>query len=107
MVNTKYIKINGTEYPCSPTMGAMLLYKQMTGEEVTAINADDFSAQFTWLYCCVKSSCRRERIPFDQSLEEFADSISIDEAAELYDTESGSETKSGTESEMSKKNSPS
>ena len=29
------ITINGEAYPCSPTMGAMLRFKEQTGREVT------------------------------------------------------------------------
>jgi len=46
------ININGTAYPCSPTMGAMLRFKQETGREITEIDPTSFSDLCTYLWCC-------------------------------------------------------
>lgn len=32
------IKINGEAYPCRPTMGAMLRFKEQTGKEITDLD---------------------------------------------------------------------
>ena len=69
------ITINGTAYPCSPTMGAMLRFKQETGREITEIDASSFSDLCTYLWCCVKSAAKREGKPFDMALMDFADSL--------------------------------
>ena len=72
------IIINGTAYPCSPTMGAMLRFKQETGREITEIDPKSFTDLCTYLWCCVVSASKRENISFDLSLMEFADSITPD-----------------------------
>lgn len=74
------IAINGEAYPCSPTMGAMLRFKQETGREVTAMDGS-FSDLCTYLWCCVASACKREGKRFDLSLMDFADNISPEDMA--------------------------
>ena len=72
------IMINGKAYPCRQTMGAMLRFKKETGKEVTEIsgNLSDICA---YLYCCVVSACKKDNVPFDMSLMDFADSITPDD----------------------------
>lgn len=69
------ITINGEAYPCSPTMGAMLRFKQETGREITEIDPGSFTDLCTYLWCCVVSGAKREGKPFSLSLMEFADSL--------------------------------
>lgn len=76
------ININGTAYPCSPTMGAMLRFKQETGREITEIDPTSFSDLCTYLWCCVVSAAKREGKPFDLSLMDFADSLTPEDMAE-------------------------
>lgn len=76
------ITINGTAYPCSPTMGAMLRFKQETGREITEIDPTSFTDLCTYLWCCVVSAAKREGKPFDLSLMEFADSLTPEDMAE-------------------------
>lgn len=76
------ITINGTAYPCSPTMGAMLRFKQETGREITEIDPTSFTDLCTYLWCCVASAAKREGKPFDLSLMEFADSLIPEDMAE-------------------------
>lgn len=76
------ITVNGTAYPCSPTMGAMLRFKQETGREITEIDSTSFTDLCTYLWCCVKSAAKREGKPFDMSLMEFADSLTPEDMAE-------------------------
>lgn len=69
------ITINGEAYPCSPTMGAMLRFKQETGREITEIDPTSFTDLCTYLYCCIVSAAKREGKDFNLSLIEFADNI--------------------------------
>ena len=69
------ITINGEAYPCSPTMGAMLRFKQETGKEITEIDPASFTELCTYLWCCVVSGAKREGKAFDLSLIDFADSL--------------------------------
>lgn len=73
------ITVNGTAYPCSPTMGAMLRFKQETGREITEIDPTSLTDLCTYLWCCVASAAKRENKKFDLSLMEFADSIDPDD----------------------------
>lgn len=76
------INVNGTAYPCTPTMGAMLRFRQETGREITEINPGSFTDLCTYLWCCVVSAPKREGRPFDMSLMDFADSITPDDMKE-------------------------
>lgn len=76
------ITVNGTAYPCSPTMGAMLRFKRETGREITEIDASSFSDLCTYLWCCVKSAAKREGKPFDMALMDFADSLTPEDMAD-------------------------
>ena len=72
------ITINGKAYPCRQTMGAMLRFKRETGKELTEVG-NNLSDMCTYLYCCVASACKHDKIPFDMELIDFADSLSIDD----------------------------
>ena len=73
------IKINGEAYPCRPTMGAMLRFKEQTGKEITDLDTTSFTELCTYLWCCIKSACAREQKQFDLSLLDFADSVDPDD----------------------------
>lgn len=93
------VNINGKAYPCRPSMGAMLRFKNETGREVTDID-NGFSDLCTYLWCCVVSACSKDNINFDMSLMDFADSIDPEDmnawsqAIQLEESESdGKKTK--------------
>ena len=96
------ITINGTAYPCSPTMGAMLRFKQETGREITEIDPTSFTDLCTYLWCCVASAAKREGKPFDLSLMEFADSLTPEDMAE-WSAAITAETEPGDSAEGKKK----
>lgn len=66
------ILIDGKEYPCFTTMGAMLYYKEETGEEVTAIKGDEISKLILFFYYTVKAACDRCGVEFSYSPRQFA-----------------------------------
>lgn len=70
------VNINGQDYPCRPTMGAMLRFKKETGKEVTELQNGSFSDLCAYLYCCVASACAADKIPFDMTFMDFADALS-------------------------------
>lgn len=70
------IVINGKAYPCSPSMGAMLRFKKETGKEINELDPTSFTELCTYLWCCTRSACNREKISFEFDLMDFADSIS-------------------------------
>lgn len=73
------ITINGEAYPCSPTMGAMLRFKQETGKEITEIDPTSLTDLCTYLWSCTVSAAKREGKQFNYSLMDFADSINSDD----------------------------
>lgn len=76
------ITINGEAFPCRPTMGAMLRFKQQTGKEVTEIDEASFTDLCTYLWCCIVSACKHDGKEFKLSLMDFADSISPEDMTE-------------------------
>ena len=68
------ITVDGKEYPCRPTMGAMLRFKQQTGKDVSEMSGE-VCDMATYLWCCIASACKRDGIQFDLPLMDFADSI--------------------------------
>ena len=73
------ITINGETYQCRMTLGAMMQFKELTGREVSEVKTDELSALATLLYCCAASGARIEGKNVSLSLQEFADSVSVDE----------------------------
>lgn len=72
------IEIDGAIYPCRMTMGAMVLFKEQTGREVTDIDAGSLSDMCRFLWCCVKSASRRDKVEFPLTFEDFADGVTPD-----------------------------
>ena len=57
------------EYPSRVTMGAMIDFKRETGKDVNEIGAD--VEQLTmFMYCCVRSACRADKIDFALTFEQ-------------------------------------
>lgn len=81
-MKTTEITIDGKAYPCGVTMGAMLRFKRETGKELTDMDASSLSELCTFLWCCVGSACRREKVDFTLSLDEFADALDPDALVE-------------------------
>ncbi len=67
------INVGGNTYPCYPTLGAMLLFKQEAGKEVSEMRAENVSEMITYLWCCAKSASKREGKDFTLPLQDFAD----------------------------------
>lgn len=82
MLTMVTVTINGKEYPCRPTMGAMLRFKKETGKEVTELANGSFSDLCVYLYCCVASACAADKVSFDMSVMDFADALSPEDMTE-------------------------
>ena len=89
------VLINGTAYPCRPTMGAMLRFKRETGKEVTEMNVESFSELCVYLHCCVASASAADGVDFDMDLMSFADSIAPDDLAKWATALQANAAKSG------------
>lgn len=59
-------------------MGAMLRFKRETGKDITAITGE-VSDMCVLLYCCLVSACNADKVEFNMSLDDFADSVSPDD----------------------------
>lgn len=82
----KRITINGQEYPCRITMGAMLRFKRETGHDVSRMRADDVSDMVAFLWCCIASASKADGVPFDMPLMDFADMIGPETLTGFYDS---------------------
>lgn len=71
----KTITINGKQYPCRVTMGAMLRFKRETGKDASQIGHDDVSDLITLLWCCIASASKADGVEFDLGLLDFADRL--------------------------------
>lgn len=84
------------------TMGAMLRFKRETGKEVTEMTEGSISDVATLLYCCIVSACKADKIPFNMTLDEFADSVSAQDMAKIstaiQDPEASSQGGNGEQS---------
>lgn len=80
----KTITINGKEYPCRVTMGAMLRFKRETGKDVSEICQSDVSDLLTLLWCCVASACAGDGVSFKMGLMDFADRIEPETLTGFY-----------------------
>lgn len=75
------IKVKDIIYPCYPTMGAAVGFKDLTGRDIEEIaGTSDFAK---YIYCCAKSASRREGKEFNMSLEDFCDSVLIEDLNSL------------------------
>jgi len=55
-------------------MGALLRFKRETGHDVGEMKGD-LTDLITLFWCCTASACSADEIPFDLSLERFADCL--------------------------------
>ena len=87
----KTITINGKQYPCRVTMGALLRFKRETGKDVGQISQDDVTDLITLLWCCVASASKADGVEFGMELMDFADQLDPDTLTGFY-TEMGKDT---------------
>ena len=78
------ININGKEYPCRTTMGAMLRFRNETGRDASAMRDGDTADLITFLHCCVASACNADGVEFNLSLTDFADRLDPETVADFY-----------------------
>lgn len=95
------IIINGMEYPCRITMGAMLRFKRVTGHDISSLNSGDMAELITFLHCCVTSACRADKIEFSMDVEEMADHLTPDDLNAFYDGVASGEGAADDEKKMS------
>lgn len=77
-MKTIEIEIEGKTLPLRATMGAMKEFKKLTGKDPKDMEVDSAVDMSTFIYCCVKSACRKDKVNFDMSLDDFLDSVDVD-----------------------------
>ena len=71
----KVIVVQGKEYPCRVTMGAMVRFKHESGHDVSEMKANDVSDMALFVWCCTASACNADGVEFGLSFAQFADSL--------------------------------
>lgn len=101
------ITINGKDYPCYRTMGAFLDYRKETGRDAaTMTETTGMCDMIALVYSIVKSACRREKVDFPFTLEEFADSIMLDDLPMLVKALQGDDPEENDNQDGAKKKLP-
>lgn len=75
------IEVGGKAYPCRLTMGAMLLFKQNTGKDVAAMDANNVEEMLWLMWCCIKSASHADGVEMDIDFELFCDLIGPEDMA--------------------------
>lgn len=77
-----YFKYEGRELPVRTTMGALVMFKDMAGFDISQGKKDiDMVTSAVLLYCCIKSACRVDGIEFSATFEEFCDRVTFEDIA--------------------------
>ena len=96
MEKTATIKSGGREYPCFPTMGAMLRYERMTGRRY-ADSEGSVSEAVERLYCLVCSACESLGQEKPSDLQAFADGIAPEDFSAWAMAQAGDRADGGGE----------
>ncbi|MCF0160759.1 MAG: hypothetical protein HUJ99_08205 [Bacteroidaceae bacterium] len=84
----KRIALNGKEYPCRVTMGAMVRFKRESGHDAGQMKSGDTSDLVLFLWCCVASACSADGVEFPYDFMGFADAITPGMLDDFYKEES-------------------
>lgn len=75
-----HFKYEGRELPSRLTMGALVMFKDMAGFDISQGRENLDTVTLSMLpYCCIKSSCRVDGIEFSATFEEFCDRVTHDD----------------------------
>lgn len=69
------VTIEGVQYPARLVMGALLLYRRETGEDVSAMRPDDVESMLRLMWCCIKCASQAAGQDFPYDFETFCNSI--------------------------------
>jgi hypothetical protein len=78
------ISINGKDYPCYMTMGAIVYFKRLSGKDISKLIEGDLEDNLMMIYCVLKAASKAEGVPFDTDFptyEDFIVAITPDEMA--------------------------
>ncbi len=72
----QFFLYEGRKFPTRMTMGALVMFKDMTGSDISKGMENMDLVTFTMLlYSCIKSACRADGIEFSPTFEEFCDRV--------------------------------
>lgn len=77
-MKTINITIENKEYPMRATMGAMGIFKKEIGKDPSEMNQESPVDMTAFIYGCVKSACRKDKVDFPYTLDEFMDSVDVE-----------------------------
>lgn len=97
MNKKKVITINGKDYPCRITMGAMVRFKHESGHDVSEIKPNDLSEMVLFMWCCTVSACNADGVEFGMSFEQYADSLEPSGLQDFYSDMQSDEKKTTNE----------
>lgn len=81
-MKTLTINVGGKEVPCRLSMGAMLLFKQNTGKDVSGMKTDDMEELLMFMWCCIVCACRADGVEFGIDFETFTCMITPQDVSE-------------------------
>ena len=64
MVTKPTITIDGKEYPCQRTMGAIFDFKDITGKDVSRMDPEDVTENLTFMWAVIRAACQRVDVEF-------------------------------------------
>lgn len=73
------VTINGKDYPCRMTMGAMVRFEHETGHDLSKMNPGSVAELAVLIWACTASACVADKVKFEYSFQEFADNLSIED----------------------------
>ncbi len=72
----QFFQYEGRKLPTRSTMGALVIFKDLAGFDISKGSKDIDSVTLAMLlYCCIKSACRVDGIEFSATFEEFCDRV--------------------------------
>lgn len=81
----KRITVDGKEYPCRVTMGAMVRFKRESGKDVSMISQSEVYDLVLFLWCCIASACAADGVEWPYPFERFADCIGPEDLNGFYE----------------------
>lgn len=81
-MKTLTINVGGKEMPCRLSMGAMLLFKQNTGKDVSEMKTDDMEDLLMFMWCCIVCACKADGVEFGIDFETFTCMITPQDVSE-------------------------
>lgn len=80
---THKIILQGKEYPCRITLGAMIQFKREVGHDVSQMSGD-MEEMAIFVHCCIARACRADGVAFDMDFDSFVDALTPADLQAFY-----------------------